>query len=123
MENLSGKLEDQARILRDTTELKQETARLLAQVEGLPAYASLSVRRLEGLPLRDDGTHYRSAVSLQFNCTLPYLHAFMQALEGARPALRVDRLTMSTSEDDPGKIKGSVSHFRLCSGAGPAEAE
>lgn len=88
--------------------LNQQTAAMLQRVETLPGYAGLSVRRLEGVPLRDETAFYRSGVRMQFSGSLAGLHTFLEAVEAAEPALKVDRLNISRSQENEGRIEGEV---------------
>lgn len=88
--------------------LNQQTAAMLQRVETLPGYDGLSVRRLEGIPLRDETAYFRSGVRMQFSGTLGGLHKFLDAVESAEPALKVDRLSISRSQETEGQIEGEV---------------
>jgi hypothetical protein len=88
--------------------LNQQTAAMLQRVETLPGYAGLSVRRLEGVPLRDETAYFRSGVRMQFSGTLGGLHKFIVAVEDAEPALKVDRLSITRSQENEGQIEGEV---------------
>ena len=102
------KLKREAWVLPGEADLKQQTARLLAQVEGLPAYQTLNVTRLEGLPLRNEDLYYRGAVSLQFTGALPSVHAFVSELEGAEPSLRIERLSINQAENNRELVQGQM---------------
>jgi hypothetical protein len=102
------KLKNEAWVLPGEADLKQQTARLLAQVEGLPAYQTLNVTRLEGLPLRNEDLYYRGAVSLQFTGPVPSVHAFVSELERAAPALRVERLSLNQAENNREMVQGQM---------------
>jgi hypothetical protein len=92
----------------DPAGLNRQTALLLEQVEKLPSYRRLRVERLEGLPLREDAPLYRSGVSVQFAGTLEDLHRVLAEMEGAKPALKVERLTMTTGRADSGRVEGQM---------------
>ena len=102
------KLKKEAWVLPGEPDLKQQTARLLAQVEGLPAYQTLNVTRLEGLPLRNEDLYYRGAVSLQFTGPLPSVHAFVSELEKAEPMLRIERLSLNQAENNRELVQGQM---------------
>jgi hypothetical protein len=102
------KLKREAWVLPVEADLKQQTARLLAQVEGLPAYQMLNVSRLEGLPLRNEDLYYRGAVSLQFTGPLPSVHAFVSELEKAEPSLRIERLSINQAENNRELVQGQM---------------
>jgi Tfp pilus assembly protein PilO len=101
-------LRDKTTVHNELRQLNQQTPGMLQQVESLPAYGSLTVRRLEGLPLREETEYYRSAVSLQFSGSLRNLHQFLSALEKSKPALKVDRLTISANRDRPELVEGQM---------------
>jgi hypothetical protein len=102
------KLKKEAWVLPGEPDLKQQTARLLAQVEGLPAYQTLNITRLEGLPLRNEDLYYRGAVSLQFTGPLPSVHAFVSELEKVEPALRIERLSLNQAENNRELVQGQM---------------
>jgi hypothetical protein len=54
-------LQQKAAVYPNLLALNQQTARMRQQVERLPGYRTLSVARLEDLPLREDEPLYRSA--------------------------------------------------------------
>ncbi len=101
-------LQEKVTLHPDTASLNRQTATMLEQVQKLPAYRTILVQRLEGLPLRTDEKLHRSAVSLQFSGTLPNLHALLAELEGSKPALKVERLTINTERKNPEKIEGQM---------------
>ena len=102
------KLKTEAWVLPAEPDLKQQTARLLAQVEGLPAYQTLNVTRLEGLPLRNEDLYYRGAVSLQFIGPMTSVHSFVSELEQAAPALRIERLSLNQAENNRELVQGQM---------------
>jgi hypothetical protein len=106
--NKGASLRDKATVYPNRAEVNQQTARMLQRIEALPGYDKLSVRRLEGLPLRDEGSFFRTGVSMQFSGTLTDLHTFVQATESARPILKVDRLTVAQDQKDASRIEGQV---------------
>jgi len=97
-----------ATFYRDALALNQQTARMRQQVESLPGYTGLSVRRLEDMPLRADAPLYRSAVSLQFDGTLTDLHRFLKGVETASPALKVERLTVASQPRNTARVEGQM---------------
>ena len=101
-------LQEKVTLHPDTASLNRQTATMLEQVQKLPTYRTLLVQRLEGLPLRTDEQVHRSGVSLQFSGTLPNLHALLADLEGSRPALKVERLTIATERKNPERIEGQM---------------
>jgi hypothetical protein len=101
-------LQARAMIHPSAAGLPQQTARLLRQLETLPGYRGIEVRRLEGLPLRQEEDFYRSSVSLQFAGTLQNLHQFLQETEGAQPALKVERLTLNTGQKNSARVEGQM---------------
>jgi Tfp pilus assembly protein PilO len=101
-------LAHKARIYSGPVLLNRQTAAMLHQVETLPGYRGLIVRRLEGLPLREETDFYRSSVSLQFSGSLRDVYQFMRAVEKAQPSLRVDRLTATTDPQNNSKIEGQM---------------
>jgi len=88
--------------------LNEQMPRMLQSVERLPSYGKLSVDRLENLPLREEENFYRSGLSMQFGGTLEGLQEFLEDMEKAEPALKVDRLTVSTDTRDASRIGGSM---------------
>jgi hypothetical protein len=106
--NSSRSLRTKATLYPNRLALNQQTARTLQRVQALPGYNTLSVRRLEGLPLRDEGKYFRSGVSVQFGGTMRDLHVFLAALETAEPALKVDRLNLAQDQKDPSRIEGQM---------------
>jgi hypothetical protein len=101
-------LRESATIYPDRAALDQQTAAMLQQLESLPSYRTIAVRRLEGLPLRDEQTYYRSSVSLQFSGNLGNVHGFLQEIEDALPALKVERLTLTADAKDTSKVEGQM---------------
>jgi hypothetical protein len=121
LRNIQRELEDAARAtrtletLRDTARLHEsrasenaQTARLREQLERLPAFRSLTVARMEDLPLRREEDYLRSGVSLQFSTKLNDLYRFLKEVEEARPALKVDRLTVSAATNDTARVEGQL---------------
>lgn len=106
--NKSQALHEKATVYPTRVAVNQQTARILQRIEALPGYDKLSVRRLEGLPLRDEGSFLRSGVSMQFSGTLTDLHTFVQAMESARPILKVERLNVTQDQKDGSRIEGQV---------------
>jgi hypothetical protein len=106
--NKGAALRDTATVYSTRAGVNQQTARMLQRIEALPGYEKLSVRRLEGLPLRDEGSFFRTGVSMQFSGTLTDLHTFVQAVEGSKPVMKVDRLTVAQNQKDPSRIEGQV---------------
>jgi hypothetical protein len=105
---LRKELEEHATLHNTETSLNEQTARMLAQVERLPSYQKLSVHRLEAIPVRNEETYYRSGVTMQFSGTLTALHAFLAEAEQAKPRLKVDRITVTTSAKDPSRLEGNL---------------
>jgi hypothetical protein len=101
-------LQEKTRIHPSVLALNQQTSLMLQQVEALPAYHTLNVQRMEGLPLRDDDKLYRSSVQLQFTGTLRDLHAFLDQAEKSRPTLKVDRLTVTAGHQDRARVEGQM---------------
>jgi hypothetical protein len=101
-------LRETARIYPDRVALNQQTAMMLRQVESLPAYSGITVRRTDGMPLRDEEGFFRSAVSVQFGGTLQGVHRFLQEVDGARPSLKVERLTITADQNGGDRIDGSM---------------
>jgi hypothetical protein len=99
-------LRKEATVLREPREINQQTARMLQQVEGLPAYGEITVARLEALPLRQEQNYTRSAVSIQFSGTLPDLGRLLHAMEGAEPRLKVERLDLTAHLKDTSRVEG-----------------
>jgi hypothetical protein len=106
--NSTRTLRTRATMYPNRLALNQQTARTLQRVQALPGYGTLSVRRLEGMPLRDEGKFFRSGVTLQFGSTLGDLHSFLTSLEGAEPALKVERLNLTLNQKDPSRIEGQL---------------
>jgi hypothetical protein len=106
--NKSQALHEKATVYPTRVAVNQQTARILQRIEALPGYDKLSVRRLEGLPLRDEGSFLRAGVSMQFSGTLTDLHTFVQAMESAKPVLKVERLNVAQDQKDPSRIEGQV---------------
>jgi len=102
------RLRETATVHEAPEHLNQQTAGMLQQVESLPGYGTLSVKRLEGMPLRLDTEFYRSAVTLQFSGSLRNLHQFLQQVETAKPALKVERLTLAANRDDSSRVEGQM---------------
>lgn len=101
-------LQEKVTVHPDTASLNRQTATMLQQVQRLPAYRTLVVQRLEGLPLRADEDIHRSAVTLQVSGTLTNLHQLLDQLGSAQPALKVDRLTVVTNRKNPDRIEGQM---------------
>jgi hypothetical protein len=101
-------LETRATLHPSAAVLNQQTARMLQQVESLPAYRGITVRRLEGLPVREEETYYRSGVSLQFSGNLRDLHRFLQEVEGTKPALKVERITVTADTKNASRVEGQM---------------
>jgi len=114
------KLREKASLYPDIPSLNRQTAAMLLQVQRLPAYRTLVVQRLEGLPMRADEDFYRSAVSLQISGDLSNLHQLLQQMEASRPALRIDRLTVVTDRNNPERIEGQlvISAYAVVTGKG-----
>jgi type II secretory pathway component PulM len=104
----SKQLRELATVYPTRAALNQQTAALLQRVENLEGYEKLSVRRLEGLPLREEDLYFRSGVRMQFSGSLADLHRFIQAVEEAKPALKVDRLNITRSHENEAEIEGEV---------------
>ena len=104
----SRELEAVATLHRNPKDLNQQTARMLQQLGDCSAYQRINVRRLEGLALRSDDKFYRSSLSLQFSGTLQDLHLFLQQVQDSKPQLRVDRLSMATDPENPGRVQGQM---------------
>lgn len=113
-------LRDRVTFHPDPGGLNRQTALMLEQVEKLPSYRRLKVERLEGLPLREEAPLYRSGVSLQYAGTLEDLHGVLDEMEKAKPALKVERLTMTTGRKDPGQVEGQmvVTGYAVAAGKG-----
>lgn len=107
-QKLMGNLRDQATLFTARDQLNQQTAMLIRQVESLPGYRQLEVYRMEGLAVRPEDDFSRSGVSLQYAGTLQSLSGFLQAVEAQKPALKVERLTISTHQSDPTMIEGQM---------------
>ena len=103
-----ARIQEQARLHPKAGTLNQQTAQMLEQLESLPGYRALSVRRLEGLPLREEEEFYRSGVTLQFEGTLEELHRFLFEVEAARPRLKVERLSLTTNAKGSSGIEGQM---------------
>lgn len=101
-------LRQKASVYPDRVALNQQTARMLQQVEQIPGFSQLTVPRLEGLPLREEEDFYRSAVSMQFTGSLQNLHQFVQGVETASPALKVERLTVTADQNDTSRVEGQM---------------
>jgi len=101
-------LRETAAIYPDRVALTQQTARMLQQVETIPGFRDIAVRRLEGMPLRDEQEYYRSGVSLQFNGSLGNLHRFLEGIESASPALKVERLTVTAQQNNTSRVEGQM---------------
>lgn len=114
------KLREKASIYPNIESLNQQTAAMLLQVQRLPAYRTLVVQRLEGLPLRADEDFYRSAVSLQLSGSLSNLHQLLQQMESSKPTLKVDRLTVVTDRNNPERVEGQlvISAYAVVTGKG-----
>ena len=106
--NSTRSLRTKATLYPNRLALNQQTARTLQRVQALPGYNTLSIRRLEGVPVRDEGKFFRSGVSVQFGGTLGDLHTFLAALEKAEPALKVERLNLAQDQKDPSRIEGQM---------------
>lgn len=102
------KLRAQVTLYPDQASLNRQTARMLEQIQRLPAYRELAITRVEGQPLRPDEMLVRSAVSIQFTGTLDHLHALCSQMEKAQPALKVERLTLATGRKALDKIEGQL---------------
>jgi len=113
-------LEASATLHSQPGDLNQQTALMLQQVERLGTYRGLIVRRLEGMPLREDEEVYRSGVSLQFSSTLSNLSQFLEELERSRPALKVDRLTLTSDPKVSARVEGQMvlSGYAVVTGKG-----
>lgn len=107
-QKLMGDLRDQAMLFPSQDQVNQQTALLIRQVESLPAYRQLEVYRMEGMAVRPEEEFSRSGVSLQYAGTLQGLSAFLQTVEAQKPALKVERLTITTHQSDPTKIEGQM---------------
>ncbi len=97
-----------ARLHPTAASLQGQTGAMLRQLEALAGYRALTVRRLEGLPLREDDDYYRSGVTLQFESQLPDLVEFLAAVEAAEPKLKVERLSLSTNQKRPNQVEGQM---------------
>ncbi len=97
-----------ATLFSDRIALNQQTALMVRQLQQLRAFSSIDVRRMEGLPLRDEEDFFRSAVSIQFTGSLNKLHQFLQEIEDSEPALKVDRLTISVDAKDESLVDGQM---------------
>jgi Tfp pilus assembly protein PilO len=103
-----NRLRDHATTYSDRLELNEQTPRMLQQVGAVPGYSAIRVERLEALPLRNEDTYYRSAVSLQFSGTLRDLHRFLRGVEESKPSLVVEQLTLSAAAKDTSKVSGQM---------------
>lgn len=101
-------LQKTATVHPDNSSLNQQTARMLQEVQGLSAYRQISVARLEGLPLRQEDKIYRSAVSLQFSGGLGQIHQFLKEVDGAKPSLKVERLSLLQDAKEASQINGQM---------------
>ncbi len=88
--------------------LNRQSAQLLSLVGTLPGYQRLEVARLEPLPLRDEEKYYRSAVSIQFSGSLNDLQRFLTDAGNAKPALKVERLSLTADPKTPNRVSGQV---------------
>lgn len=104
----STKLARKATIHPTSRTLNQQTARMLQQIGSFAAYSRLSVRRLEGLQMRDEEDYYRSGLSFQFAASLDDLHSFLSDVESAEPTLKVERLSLTTDPKDPSRVQGQM---------------
>lgn len=101
----------------------RQTAQMLQQVERLPSYRTLSVRRLQALPLREQEGFFRSVVRLQFSGTQGNLHRFLEELQDSVPKLKVERLNLATDQRDPSRLEGQmdIAAFAVVNGGGAGE--
>jgi hypothetical protein len=113
------KLRKTARIHKNRAELNAQTARVRQQIEALPSYAELTVVRLEDMPVRAEDDYYRSSISLQFSGKLGSVHHFLQQAAAAKPALKVDRMTLAGAQSDVTRVEGQM----VISGYGVLAAE
>ena len=101
-------LRHNATLYPDRSELRRQSADMLQQVQQIPGYSELVVRRLEVLPPRREERYYQSGVSLQFGGSLAALHQFLQELEGAQPQLKVETLIVSADKEEHSRIDGQM---------------
>lgn len=101
-------LTTKATLYTSREDLNNQTAGMLAQVQKLGGYRRLSVKRLEGLPLRDEEDYYRSSVSLQFSGSLGDVQQFLRELEGSAPRLKVDRMSLAAGARDQSLVEGQM---------------
>lgn len=102
------KLRARVTLYPDQASLNKQTAKMLEQIQRLPAYRTLSISRVEGQPLRPDEKLIRSAVSIQFSGSLDRLHSLCRQMEKAEPALKVERLTLATGRQNPDRVEGQL---------------
>jgi Tfp pilus assembly protein PilO len=103
-----ARMRETATIYQERVQLNRQTAQMLQQVQRLPGYGDITVKRVEGMPLRDEDGFYRSGVSLQFRGNLSGVTRFLKDVEAARPTLKVERLTMTAATKENGAIEGQV---------------
>jgi hypothetical protein len=102
------RLQEKATIHADAAGLNRQTAVMRAQIERLPGYRALEVQRVEDLPVREEENVFRSAVQLQFSGTLGDLQQVLEGMEDAKPALKVDTLSLQTQSKNPSRIDGTM---------------
>lgn len=101
-------LQQVATVYPDSSQLNQQTALMLQQIEQLPGYRRLVIHRQEGLPLRDEKQFQRSGVALQFSGALGDLHQFLAQVGQSAPTLRVERLTLAANPQNPARVAGRI---------------
>ncbi len=105
---LTQKLRESATLHLTSATLKQQTAQLLQQISKLPSVNKIAVQRFEPMPLRDDEKFFRSAVSFQFSGTLDDLYLFLRDVQAGTPALKVERLSLTSDPREPVRVAGNM---------------
>ena len=83
---------------------EEAVASILKDIEGIIRELNLDVGDLKPGPVKDEGTHYKFAISLSLNGDLPGLVQFLYALQQEPHYYEVDEIQIEklTRQNDPG---------------------
>lgn len=85
---------------------REQTPRLISQLEGFAAYKALNVTRWEPVAIRSnpEAQYAQCSLALSFDCTTKELAEFLYELRRAEPALLVESLKVSQAPGAGGRL-------------------
>ncbi|MBI3912144.1 MAG: type II secretion system protein M [Armatimonadetes bacterium] len=101
-------LEVLAWVHQDEGSLQRQTALLIQQLAGLPAYQRLTIRQVQGQPPQREPSIARAQVSLQFRGHPVQVQRLLEEMEAARPRLLVEGLTLRPSRENAEVVEGEM---------------